>query len=296
MIKLCFNDLVSKIEVQKLTPSKELLENIKMSHKYSQIKKSIMEVGLVEPIVIYFDSTEKKTKILDGHLRVEALKELGASHAPCLVSTIDDAYTPNKHVNHINIIQEHRMYKLAAATVPVERLSAALGVSVDILKSTAKLLDGIDPSVINKLADKHVPKATFAVIKKMKPIRQIEAVETMINFDNYTKSFAASILSSTPDSLLVDKNKPKNDKKNISKTILRLEKEMSITREKTSNLEHEYGANTLKLVIIKSYVKQLLTNQAVLNWLIDFKPDYLRELKRIDKIDKLDEVIKSKEE
>lgn len=49
-------------------------------------------------------------------------------------------------------------------------------------------MNGIDPSVIAKLSDKPIPKATFDVLRKMKPIRQIEAVGTMINFDNYSKN------------------------------------------------------------------------------------------------------------
>ncbi|MCZ6319270.1 chromosome partitioning protein ParB, partial [Escherichia coli] len=83
------------------------------------------------------------------------------------------------------------------------KLSAALGISVDAIKDKANVMNGIDPSVIAKLSDKPIPKATYDVLRKMKPIRQIEAVGTMINFDNYSKKFAMSILDATPSSMIV---------------------------------------------------------------------------------------------
>ncbi|EEJ7604367.1 chromosome partitioning protein ParB, partial [Salmonella enterica subsp. enterica serovar Kiambu] len=144
-------------------------------------------------------------KILDGHLRVEALKDLGIEKAPCILSSIDDAFTPNKQVNHINVVEEHRMIIKSLAKVSIEKLSAALGISIDAIKDKANVMNGIDPSVIAKLSDKPIPKATFDVLRKMKPIRQIEAVGTMINFDNYSKKFAMSILDATPASMIINK-------------------------------------------------------------------------------------------
>ena len=47
--------------------------------------------------------------LLDGHLRIEALKELGIEEVECLIATDDDTYTYNKRVNRFPPIQEHRM-------------------------------------------------------------------------------------------------------------------------------------------------------------------------------------------
>jgi hypothetical protein len=103
------------------------------------------------------------------------------------------------------------------AKVSIEKLSAALGISIDAIKDKANVMNGIDPSVIAKLSDKPIPKATFDVLRKMKPIRQIEAVGTMINFDNYSKKFAMSILDATPASMIVNKGKNTPYKKDIKK-------------------------------------------------------------------------------
>ncbi|ECJ9139414.1 ParB N-terminal domain-containing protein, partial [Salmonella enterica] len=245
MIQIRFGDNFFYLETNKLIPSKELLENVKRSHKYHQIVTSIESLGIIEPIIVFYDKDKDVTKILDGHLRVEALKDLGIEKAPCILSSIDDAFTPNKQVNHINVVEEHRMIIKSLAKVSIEKLSAALGISVDAIKDKANVMNGIDPSVIAKLSDKPIPKATFDVLRKMKPIRQIEAVGTMINFDNYSKKFAMSILDATPASMIVNKGKNTPYKKDIKKTILRLEQEMATTSEETKKLQTEYGSDML---------------------------------------------------
>ncbi|MGQ7191087.1 ParB N-terminal domain-containing protein, partial [Escherichia sp. HC-CC] len=60
--------------------------------KYHQIVTSIESLGIIEPIIVFYDKDKDVTKILDGHLRVEALKDLGIEKAPCILSSIDDAF------------------------------------------------------------------------------------------------------------------------------------------------------------------------------------------------------------
>lgn len=55
------------------------------TRKNKQIVSSINEVGLIEPLsVILPDRKQPEYLVLDGHLRVLALKELGMSVGPCL--------------------------------------------------------------------------------------------------------------------------------------------------------------------------------------------------------------------
>ncbi len=75
MIQIRFGDNFIYLETNKLIPSKELLENVKLSHKYHQIVTSIESLGIIEPIIVFYDKDKDAIKILDGHLRVEALKD-----------------------------------------------------------------------------------------------------------------------------------------------------------------------------------------------------------------------------
>ena len=58
--------------------------------KYQTIVASIREVGVIEPLAVHPETDSYI--LLDGHLRLEALKELGAVEAVCLVATEDEGF------------------------------------------------------------------------------------------------------------------------------------------------------------------------------------------------------------
>lgn len=287
MVSYCFERNSVKFKIDDLIPTKKPPINVKNSKKYLQIKKSINSIGIIEPIVVYLDSKLGKIKILDGHLRIEALKELGETEAICLVSTIYDTYTPNSKVSRITIIQEQKMIRKALKSgVSIEKLSEALGISIDILKGKINLLDGIDPEVVNLLANQNVPKATFYALRKMKNIRQIECACIMNNMENYSEKFSLSLLHNTQPNLLVD-GQQGHDKEGHRKTIDRLEREMAQVHIESEKLKESYGENTLRLVIMKSHIQKLLENTKILHWLLDNKNELLVELKKITNINSL---------
>ena len=270
-----------------LTPSKELPVNIKKSKKFIQILKSISKIDLIEPVIIFIDNNTNKIKILDGHLRIEALKELGRTEVKCLISTIYDTYTPNNKVNRTTIIEEQKMFQKAIKKgVSIESLSEALDISVESIKNKLQILKNICPEVISLLANQHIPKITFYSLKKMKPIRQIECANIMLSMGNFSGRFSLSLLHATPASLL-NGGKDKIKKEGHRTAIERLEREMSHTYVEAEKLKESYGANTLKLVIIKSNIQKILSNANVLHWLLDNKKDYLDELKSISNIKNL---------
>ena len=117
---------------------------IKKTPKYAQIAASIREVGIVEPPVVARDRSEPgKYLLLDGHLRIEVLKDMGETEVTCLISTDDEAFTYNKRVNRLAMIQEHRMIlKAVERGVPEERIAKALNVDVPSIVRKRRLLDG----------------------------------------------------------------------------------------------------------------------------------------------------------
>ena len=131
--------------------------------------------------------------------------DAGVTEVRCLIALDDEAFTYNKRINRLATIQEHFMIVRA-----IER-----GVSEDKL---AKALEsrrsrrfgagercstGISPEVVDLLKDKSVNPTTFDVLRKMKPMRQIEAAELMSTAGNYTASYAKAILAATRQADLV---------------------------------------------------------------------------------------------
>ncbi|WP_234943714.1 ParB/RepB/Spo0J family partition protein [Sinorhizobium meliloti] len=77
-----------------IVPLKSLPEGARESRKFAQVLSSIKAIGLVEAPVVIADTRSAGTwYLLDGHLRLEALKELGFAEVECLVAIDDDTYT-----------------------------------------------------------------------------------------------------------------------------------------------------------------------------------------------------------
>src|SRR3546814_6941371 len=67
-------------------------EPMRRSVKYGQIAASIREVGIIEPpVVVRLPGKEERYRLLDGHMRIDVLKERGDKDVACLVATDDEA-------------------------------------------------------------------------------------------------------------------------------------------------------------------------------------------------------------
>jgi len=70
--------------------------------KYQQVLASVREVGVIEPLIVFPQiGNSGMYVLLDGHVRVEVLKQIGQTHARCLIATDDETYTYNKRVNQL---------------------------------------------------------------------------------------------------------------------------------------------------------------------------------------------------
>src|SRR5258707_15844748 len=75
------------LPIASILPVKAIEKTAKSSHKYRQIAASIREIGLVEPPAVVQDSRDPNSYLLlDAHLRIEALQNLGQTEVECLVS------------------------------------------------------------------------------------------------------------------------------------------------------------------------------------------------------------------
>lgn len=93
-VTLGFEDDCVTLPIDAILPLRALGKSAKSSRKYRQIVASIAQIGIVEPPVVVRNPDKSATwLLLDGHLRIEALKDAGESEVECLVSTDDEAFT-----------------------------------------------------------------------------------------------------------------------------------------------------------------------------------------------------------
>jgi hypothetical protein len=274
------------VEFSNILPVKQLHKRVKKTKKYLQISASIREVGIVEPPVVAREPHKKgKYLLLDGHLRIEILKELGAHGVTCLVATEDEAFTYNKRINRLATIQEHRMIlKAIERGVPQERIAKALGINISSIRQKRSLLEGICLETTELLKDKHCPQNTFLSLKKMKPMRQIEVAELLIAMDNYSVSYSKALLAATPQDQLIDSEKPKSFKGISAEKIAQMESEMAKLQREMKLIEDSYGPDHLSLVLARGYLVSLLENEGVSRYLAQNHNEILSEFKRISEV------------
>ena len=276
------NDCVT-LAVDALLPVRVLRATTKSSKKYQQITASVREVGLVEPPVVARDPANPDTfLLLDGHLRIEVLKDLGIEKVECLVSTDDEAFTYNKRISRLSPVQEHRMILRAIERgVPEEKLAKALDINPQSVRRKVRMLDGICEETIAILKDKPCPMAVFEILRKMKPLRQIEAAELLVNANNYSVAYASAILAGTPQTQLAEGSKPKRIKGITPEAMARMENELARLQESITSIQETYGQDHLQLTVIKGYLAKLLGNARVVRYLMQHRPEFLDEFQAI---------------
>src|SRR6266849_1346629 len=281
-VSMGFEDTGQRIAIADIQPLKLVSAAVKKTPKYAQIISSVREVGIVEPPVVARDRSDRgKYLLLDGHLRIEVLSDMGETDVRCLISTDDEAYTYNKRVNRLAIIQEHRMIlKAIERGVPEERIAKALNVNVGSIKRKRNLLDGICPEAAEILKDKHVSINSLWELKKLAPMRQIEAVELMLAMNKYTISYAKSLVAATPEDQLVDAYKSKAIKGLNEEQIALMERESTNLEREFRLAEQSYGVDHLDLVLANGYIGSLLSNARIVRYLAQHQRDILNEFQK----------------
>lgn len=288
-IRLGFDTDTIELNLDQIIPIKMIPSGLKTSRKFHQILTSIREVGIIEPPAVVPDRSLKgRYLLLDGHLRIEALKELEISSVVCLVSTDDEAFTYNRHISRLSSIQEHRMIARAIERgVSEEKIAKALDVNVDVIVTKKYLLKGICPEVVDLLKDKMVSSPVFPILRRMTPNRQIEVATIMNDTSIYTGSYAKIMLAATPKDQLIDPEKPKNIRGLTEEQIERMENEMTMLQREFHLIEESYSADVLNLTIAKGYLSALLGNAKIVRYLAQGHPEILSQFQKISEMTSL---------
>lgn len=278
------------IAFEKLLPSRKPPDGLATSRKFKQIVSSIGAVGLIEPLTVgRADKVSGMHLLLDGHIRMMALQELGFTDAPCLMAIDDESYTYNNRINRLSTIQEHFMIRRAVERgVTPSRLSNSLDIDVEHIMKKINLLDSICNEAVRLLKDKHFSANLSPVLRKMKPTRQVECVELMVATNNITVTYANALLAATSVNMLVSEGKPKKIRGVTPEQMAIMEREMSNVENQFKLLEQSYGQDILNLVLARGYLAKLIGNEAVIRFLTQKHADFLDEFSHIVNTTSLD--------
>jgi hypothetical protein len=286
-VKLAFEEVSLRIPIDQILPLRLVSPAVKKSVKYAQIAASIAEVGIIEPPAVARDATyPDQYHLLDGHLRIEIVRERGDTEIVCLIATDDEAFTYNKRISRIATIQEHRMILNAVKKgVSEERLARALNVDIGSIRKKRNLLVGICPEAAELLKDQHVPIHVFTELRFMKSVRQVEAVENMITMNRFSVNYARSLVASTPDDQLVA-GKPRRTPGISEDQIATMQRESENVDRQFRAVEQSYSSDQLDLMLAAGYVNRLLGSVRVVRYLAQHHADILTEFQKLSDLQK----------
>lgn len=282
-VRSAFEAAGVSVPIDRIRTLRPLPGKTRRSVKYAQIAASITEVGLIEPPIVVRHPSEAGTfLLLDGHVRIEILRERGEIDVVCLVATDDEAFTYNKRISRLAAVQEHRMILQAIERdVPEERLARALNIDISTLRQKKRALQGMCPEAVEILKDKPVSLGIFAILRRMLPLRQIEAAEMMVGMNRYSKSYVQALLAATPDNQLVADGKPKVPKALTREQVQLMERETAQLDREIKVAEQSYGPDHLRMVLARAYLTKLVGNVRVTRWLQQHQPEMLAEFRRV---------------
>jgi len=229
--------------------------------------------------------------LLDGHLRLHAIREEGKATAPCIIADDDEAFTYNKRVNRLATVQEHYMIQRALdRDVPASMIAAALGIDAKLVQRRSKLLDGIAPEAVDILKDRAVNTQVFDTLRRMKPERQFATAELMASMNNFTATYAKAILAATRQEDLARPERPKKVKGVTPEQMARMERELESLNKDFRAVEATFGDDVLHLVLASRYIERLISNDAISAYVEDKHPEILAEFHNIVAAGTLDAV------
>lgn len=165
--------------------------------------------------------------------------------------------------------------------VPEAKIASALNIDIRRIAEKRDLLKGICPEAAEMLKDKIIAVCTFAILRRMRPLRQIEAVTLMNDAGVYSKSYAQALLAATPAEQLLNPEKPKNVKGLDSEQMTRMESEMENLQREYRLIEESYGQDVLNLTLAKGYLCSLLGNAEIVRYLSQKHADILSAFQKI---------------
>lgn len=278
------------IRLDKILPSRKLPENISLSRKYRQILESIRLIGLIEPLMICQTTADSDAYLLlDGHIRIHAMRELELIDSTCLIATDDESYTYNNRVNRLSTIQEHLMIKRAISRgVPPEKLAKSLDIDLTNIIRKARLLDGVCSEAADLLRDQVFSVRIGGILRKMKPTRQIECVELMLSANNITITYAEALLAASPPSMLSAGFANKKVRGVNAEQMQKMAREMGNLHEQYKIAEESYGQDVLNLVLARGFLIKILDNPSISQYIKQFEPDFHAEFINIIQTTALD--------
>lgn len=252
---------------------------------YASILSSIREVGIIQPLVVCPSSKNGRYKILDGHIRFYALKELNQQYVYCIIANDDERYTFDAQINNLSTFQKAAMIaKAVKSNVPLERIAAALAMSEKQILSDMNVTEGLDAKVVGILRTANVTAKALKELRKVKNVRQIQIAQHMKAVHNFGFTFVSSLVASSLPCHFVDPNQQTKNNRVDFTEITALEHESNSLEEQAQESLEKYNHQIFELNIIIGFLKRLITNERINGYMMRNFSSHYGKLEKLSQI------------
>lgn len=89
-VQMAFDPHGVMVPIGQILPVRAVRPETRKGQQYQRLFASIREIGVIEPLIIYPQEVspggERRFTLLDGHFRLDVLRELGRTEAFCLIA------------------------------------------------------------------------------------------------------------------------------------------------------------------------------------------------------------------
>ena len=267
------------VPIDKLVPINERSINLKTNKGFRKILSSIKNIGLIEPLCVYRENGHYL--ILDGFLRYKALQQIGIKMVPCILQQTKEAYTFNRMVNVLSPYQESRMLRKSLASIDHSTIEQVLGLKSLEYRLGTQTYEHLDNNIIKMIDANKISRKCAKELTYVNRERQLEILQEMKKYNDFSITFArALVIKTSPDKRNVEKKVRKTwfeDSGKKQELIAKLE-EVQKRYDFFSTLYRQYMTDLLKLSI---YVRKLITNEKIKNYLAQKFPDLFENFNKI---------------
>ena len=282
-IRTGFEPTVIRLDLARLIPRRPMADRLKRTRKFRQISASIREIGLVEALVVSrIAGDDTRFRIVDGHLRWLALRELNMSDAPCLVSHSPEALTYDIHSAVLAPIQERMLIQRAVHDgVRPERLARALLLEPEAQRHPKASLDRLAPDAAALLRDHHVSDDAIETLLLMAPHRQRQASWLMVAAVNFSASYARVLYAETKCADLAEPAAPKQIFGLDEPTMGRMEIAAEGVNRAFVECQQDFSQNVLDLMVVRAFCEQILRHSPIHDHLTTHHPSALATIEQV---------------
>jgi len=247
---------------------------------FHRILSSIRKIGLIEPLCVFRE--EDDYIILDGYLRFLACGELGYKTVPCILYKEKEAYTFNRMVNNLSGFQEIKMLRKSLESLDEKTIAETFGMKTIRYRLAPNLVQQLHPQVAQAFEKELLGKTAAIEMACVKPPRQAEMLREMKRVNDFTPAFIRALILKTPPEQRNPNRNPRTSRKKETREkrlalVERLE-EAEKQHDFYSGLYRQYSNDLLKISL---YIRKVITNSAIREYMEHQHPSVLSEMHAI---------------